>query len=316
MTEPSLSVADKTAFNKLQKKLRRMTGRAIQDFNMIEDGDKIMVCLSGGKDSYAMLHILRSLQKSAPIHFDIVAVNLDQKQPGFPEHILPEYLESIGVPYHIVNRDTYSVVKSKIPEGKTTCGLCSRLRRGTLYAFAEEIGATKIALGHHKDDIVETMFLNMFYGSRLSSMPPKLRSDDGRNLVIRPLAYCREKDIEKFARVMEFPIIPCNLCGSQENLQRQNIKAMLKEWELKHPSRIESIFASMQSIQPSQMADFNLFNFTDLTVDRTGERKPYEYESDQSIFSGNIPELESSTQDPTSNEESAVTVVSFDPKMA
>ena len=235
MSTSDLTGSEKYGFNKLQKKLRRMAGRAIEDFNMIEDGDRVMVCLSGGKDSYTMLHILMSLQKSAPIHFELVAVNLDQKQPGFPEHVLPEYLDGLGIPYHIINRDTYSVVKEKVPEGKTTCGLCSRLRRGTLYAFAEDIGATKIALGHHKDDIVETMFLNMFYGSRMAGMPPKLRSDDGRNVVIRPLAYCREKDITRFADQMEFPIIPCNLCGSQENLQRQNIKAMLTEWEKKHP---------------------------------------------------------------------------------
>ena len=277
-----------------------------------------MVCLSGGKDSYAMLHILLSLQKSAPVHFELVAVNLDQKQPGFPEYVLPQYLESLGVPYHIINRDTYSVVKSKIPEGKTTCGLCSRLRRGTLYAFAEDIGATKIALGHHKDDIVETMFLNMFYGSRLSAMPPKLRSDDGRNVIIRPLAFCRERDLEKFAALMEFPIIPCNLCGSQENLQRQNIKAMLKEWERKHPSRIESIFTAMQNIAPSQMADTELFNFHELTIDRSGERPPYEFDNNQSIFSGNIPELEMTglvaNQD-MGEERERIQVVNFDPRM-
>lgn len=289
----SLTGTEKTEFNKLQKRLRRNAGKAIEDFNMIEDGDKVMVCLSGGADSYTMLHVLQSLQKSAPINFDLVAVNLDQKQPGFPEHVLPEYLDGLNVPYHIINKDTYSVVKSKIPEGKTTCGLCSRLRRGTLYAFAEEIGATKIALGHHKDDIVETMFLNMFYGSRLSSMPPKLLSDDKRNIVIRPLAYCREKDIKKFAGIMEFPIIPCNLCGSQENLQRQNIKTMLFEWEKKNPSRIESIFTAMQNIAPSQMADTNLFNFKDLELDRSGERKEYEHEDNQTIFSGNVPEAES-----------------------
>ncbi|UYM17081.1 tRNA 2-thiocytidine(32) synthetase TtcA [Endozoicomonas euniceicola] len=288
----SLTGTEKTEFNKLQKRLRRHAGKAIEEFNMIEDGDKVMVCLSGGADSYTMLHVLQSLQKSAPIKFDLVAVNLDQKQPGFPEHVLPEYLDGLEVPYHIINRDTYSVVKSKIPEGKTTCGLCSRLRRGTLYAFAEEIGATKIALGHHKDDIVETMFLNMFYGSRLSSMPPKLLSDDKRNIVIRPLAYCREKDIKKFAGIMEFPIIPCNLCGSQENLQRQNIKAMLLEWEKKNPSRIESIFTAMQNISPSQMADTSLFNFKGLELDRSGERKEYEHEDNQTIFSGNIPEAE------------------------
>lgn len=288
MTLPTMTGAEKYSFNKLQKKLRRLTGRAIEDFNMIEEGDRVMVCLSGGKDSYAMLNMLMSLQKSAPIHFELIAVNLDQKQPGFPEHVLPEYLDSIGVPYHIINRDTYSVVKEKVPEGKTTCGLCSRLRRGTLYSFAEDIGATKIALGHHKDDIIETMFLNMFYGSRLSSMPPKLRADDGRNIVIRPLAYCREKDIMRFAEHLEFPIIPCNLCGSQENLQRQNIKAMLAEWERKHPSRIESIFTAMQNIAPSQMADTELFNFHDLTLDRSGERKEYEFADSQTIFSGNI----------------------------
>lgn len=288
MTLPTMTGAEKYSFNKLQKKLRRLTGRAIEDFNMIEEGDRVMVCLSGGKDSYAMLNMLMSLQKSAPIHFELITVNLDQKQPGFPEHVLPEYLDSLGVPYHIINRDTYSVVKEKVPEGKTTCGLCSRLRRGTLYSFAEDIGATKIALGHHKDDIIETMFLNMFYGSRLSSMPPKLRADDGRNIVIRPLAYCREKDIMRFAEHLEFPIIPCNLCGSQENLQRQNIKAMLAEWERKHPSRIESIFTAMQNIVPSQMADTELFNFHDLTLDRSGERKEYEFADSQTIFSGNI----------------------------
>ena len=313
-----LTGSEKTNFNKLQKKLRRYAGQAIEAYNMIEEGDKIMVCLSGGKDSYAMLHILLSLQKSAPVHFELVAVNLDQKQPGFPEYVLPQYLESLGVPYHIINRDTYSVVKSKIPEGKTTCGLCSRLRRGTLYAFAEDIGATKIALGHHKDDIVETMFLNMFYGSRLSAMPPKLRSDDGRNVIIRPLAFCRERDLEKFATLMEFPIIPCNLCGSQENLQRQNIKAMLKEWERKHPSRIESIFTAMQNIAPSQMADTELFNFHELTIDRSGERPPYEFDNNQSIFSGNIPELEMTglvANQEMGEERERIQVVNFDPRM-
>ncbi len=312
MSVSEFTGAEKTNFNKLQKKLRRHTGQAIEAYNMIEEGDKIMVCLSGGKDSYVMLHILMSLQKSAPINFELVAVNLDQKQPGFPDHILPEYLESLGVPFHIINRDTYSVVKSKVPEGKTTCGLCSRLRRGTLYAFAEDIGATKIALGHHKDDIVETLFLNMFYGSRLSSMPPKLRSDDGRNVVIRPLAFCREKEIAKFAEIMEFPIIPCNLCGSQENLQRQNIKAMLSEWERRHPSRIESIFTAMQNIAPSQMGDTHLFNFTDLTIDRSGERAPYEFDDNQSIFSGNIPEREAPAIQESGD---IINVVNFDPNM-
>ncbi|MGI9277459.1 MAG: tRNA 2-thiocytidine(32) synthetase TtcA [Endozoicomonas sp.] len=268
MAPAQLTGSEKYNFNKLQKKLRRYTGRAIEDFNMIEENDRVMVCLSGGKDSYTMLEILRSLQKSAPINFELVAVNLDQKQPGFPEHILPEYLDGIGVPYHIINRDTYSVVKSKIPEGKTTCGLCSRLRRGTLYAFAEEIGATKIALGHHKDDIVETMFLNMFYGSRLSSMPPKLLSDDGRNIVIRPLAYCREKDISHYAEHMQFPIIPCNLCGSQENLQRVQVKKMLAQWEAEYPGRTETIFRSIRNVAPSQLGDNSLFDFSKLRVER------------------------------------------------
>lgn len=289
-TNPALQAEDgqpdrKAAheFNKLQKRLRRQVGTAIADFNMIEDGDKVMVCLSGGKDSYCMLDILLKLRKSAPISFDVVAVNMDQKQPGFPEHILPEFLDSLGVEYYIIERDTYSVVKSKIPEGKTTCGLCSRLRRGTLYSFAEDIGANKIALGHHKDDMVETLFLNMFYGSRMAGMPPKLLSDDKRNVVIRPLAYSREKDLARYAEVQGFPIIPCNLCGSQENLQRQNIKRMLRQWEQEHPSRLESIFTAMQSIAPSQMADTELFNFTDLQVDRSQPRETYEYADNQSV---------------------------------
>ncbi|MEE2730837.1 MAG: tRNA 2-thiocytidine(32) synthetase TtcA [Pseudomonadota bacterium] len=273
----------KTRFNKLQKKLRREVGKAIADYNMIEEGDRIMVCLSGGKDSYTMLDILMSLQKSAPVNFELVAVNMDQKQPGFPEHVLPEYLDQLGIEYYIINRDTYSVVKEKIPEGATTCGLCSRLRRGTLYSFAEDIKATKIALGHHRDDIVETLFLNMFYGSRLSGMPPKLLSDDGRNIVIRPLSYCREKDIIAFANFKEFPIIPCNLCGSQENLQRQNIKLMLKDWDRQQPGRIEHIFNAMQNIKPSQMADTNLFDFQNLQLDRSTERKEYEFAHDQTV---------------------------------
>lgn len=292
----SLSTNDKYEFNKLQKRLRAGVGKAIADFNMIEEGDRVMVCLSGGKDSFTMLQILLSLQKSAPIHFDVVAVNMDQKQPGFPEHILPNYLEALGIEYYIIDRDTYSIVKSKIPEGKTTCGLCSRLRRGTLYAFAEEIGATKIALGHHKDDIVQTLFLNMFHGARLSAMPPKLLSDDKRNVVIRPLAYCREKDIERFADIMEFPIIPCNLCGSQENLQRQVIKQMLQDWEKEHPSRIETIFNSLQSVAPSQLADTKLFDFESLKIDRSGERKEYEFDLDQNISSSREVPLEEAVQ--------------------
>jgi len=255
----------KTRLNKLQKRLRREMGQAIADFNMIEEGDKVMVCLSGGKDSYAMLDILMNLQKSAPVSFELVAVNLDQKQPGFPEHILPAYLESLGVPFHIVERDTYSIVKSVVPEGKTTCGLCSRLRRGTLYGFAEEIGATKIALGHHRDDILETLFLNMFYGGKLKTMPPKLVSDDGKNMVIRPLAYAREKDLEVYAELKEFPIIPCNLCGSQDNLQRQIIKEMLQSWDKAHPGRIETMFRSLQNVVPSHLADTNLFDFKGLS---------------------------------------------------
>lgn len=250
--------------NKLQKRLRREMGRAIQDFNMVEDGDKIMVCLSGGKDSYAMLDILMNLQRSAPVNFELVAVNLDQKQPGFPEEVLPAYLESIGVPFHILERDTYSVVKEVVPEGKTTCALCSRLRRGSLYGFAEEIGANKIALGHHRDDILETMFLNMFYGGKLKSMPPKLVSDDGKNMVIRPLAYSREKDIAEYAELKAFPIIPCNLCGSQENLQRQVIKEMLQGWDRDYPGRIETMFRSLQHVVPSHLADTELFDFKGL----------------------------------------------------
>ena len=250
--------------NKLQKRLRREMGKAIADFNMIEDGDKVMVCLSGGKDSYAMLDILRNLQRSAPVNFEIVAVNLDQKQPGFPEEILPAYLASIDVPFHILERDTYSVVKEVVPEGKTTCALCSRLRRGSLYGFAEEIGANKIALGHHRDDILETLFLNMFYGGKLKSMPPKLVSDDGKNMVIRPLAYAREKDIAAYAELKKFPIIPCNLCGSQENLQRQVIKEMLQDWDKRFPGRIETMFRSMQHVVPSHLADTALFDFEGL----------------------------------------------------
>ena len=252
---------DKTRFNKLQKKLRRETGKAIADFDMIQDGDKIMVCLSGGKDSYTMLEILRNLQHNAPVSFELIAVNLDQKQPDFPEHVLPNYLEEQGVPYYILERDTYSIVKEKVPEGKTMCALCSRLRRGNLYSFAREIGATKVALGHHRDDMVETLFLNMFFNGKMKAMPPKLRSDDDRNVVIRPLAYSREKDIAEFAEWKEFPIIPCNLCGSQENLQRQAVKAMLNDWDRQYPGRVESIFKAMQNVAPSQLADPELFDF-------------------------------------------------------
>ncbi|MFW1238024.1 tRNA 2-thiocytidine(32) synthetase TtcA [Vibrio parahaemolyticus] len=276
-------------FNKLQKRLRRNVGNAITDYNMIEESDVVMACISGGKDSFAMLDILLNLQKAAPIKFEVVAVNLDQKQPGFPEHILPEYFETLNIPYYIVDKDTYSVVKEKVPEGKTTCGLCSRLRRGTLYSFAEKIGATKLALGHHMDDIVETMFLNMFHGSRLKAMPPKLRSDDGRNVVIRPLTYCREKDLIKYAEHKDFPIIPCNLCGSQENLQRQAIKAMLIDWDKKTPGRVEAIFKSIQNVSPSQLADRELFDFVNLPLDRDGSREEYEF-SEAVVSSTNIDE--------------------------
>lgn len=262
----SLSGKEKLEFNKLQKRLRRETGRAIADYNMIEEGDRIMVCLSGGKDSFTMLDILMSLQKSAPVNFELIAVNLDQKQPGFPEHILPEYLKSIGVPFHILERDTYSIVQETVPEGKTTCGICSRLRRSTIYAFADKIGANKVALGHHRDDIIETLFLNMFHGGKLKAMPPKLLSDSKSNILIRPLAYCRETDIEEFARLKEYPIIPCNLCGSQENLQRQNIKAMCREWEKQFPGRVENIFRSIAHVSPSQLADRSLYDFESLEI--------------------------------------------------
>lgn len=244
--------------------MRRETGRAIADFNMIEEGDNVMVCLSGGKDSYTMLDILISLQRSAPVNFDLIAVNLDQKQPGFPEDILPNYLKQLGVPYHILERDTYSIVQEMVPEGKTTCGICSRLRRSTIYAYADQIGASKIAMGHHRDDITETLFLNMFYGGKLKAMPPKLLSDSATNVLIRPLAYCRESDIERFATFKQFPIIPCNLCGTQENLQRQAIKAMLQGWEKEFPGRVDSIFRSIQNVAPSQLADRDLHDFVSL----------------------------------------------------
>ena len=254
----------RTESNKLHKRLRRNVGRAIEEYNMIEAGDLVMVCVSGGKDSYGMLDILLNLQRTAPVRFELVAVNLDQKQPGFPEHVLPGYLSGIGVPFHVLERDTYSIVKSLVPEGKTTCGLCSRLRRGNLYAFAREIGATKIALGHHRDDIVETLFLNMFFGGKLKAMPPKLLSDDGANVVIRPLAYCREDDLAEYATLKGFPIIPCNLCGSQENLQRQAVKQMLADWDRRYPGRSEAIFSAICNVAPSQLADTALFDFAGL----------------------------------------------------
>ena len=249
---------------RLQKNLRRDTGQAISDFNMIEQGDLVMVCLSGGKDSYTLLDILLNLQRHAPIDFRIKAVNLDQKQPGFPEHVLPEYLEREGVDYHIIEQDTYSIVKDKVPESKTYCGLCSRLRRGSLYTYAKSIGVTKIALGHHRDDIIETLFLNMFFGGKLKAMPPKLLSDDGQNVIIRPLAYCKEKEIERYAALREFPIIPCNLCGSQDNLQRVAIKQMLQQWEKQHPGRLETIFRSICNVSLSHLADTSQYPFKEL----------------------------------------------------
>jgi tRNA 2-thiocytidine biosynthesis protein TtcA len=265
----SARISDKTALenNKLHKRLCRLVGQAIGDFNMIEEGDKVMVCLSGGKDSYALLDILLTLRERAPIHFDIVAVNLDQKQPNFPADILPAYLEKLGVDYHIENQDTYSIVKRLIPEGKTTCSLCSRLRRGILYRVADELGCNKIALGHHRDDILETFFLNMFFGGKLKSMPAKLVSDDGKHMVIRPMAYVKEEDSERYAEVKGFPIIPCDLCGSQENLQRKQIKNLMREWEKKHPGRVESIFSALSTVVPSHLMDRDLFGFTDLKTD-------------------------------------------------
>ena len=259
-----MSTADKNHFmlNRSRKNLRRDVGRAIADFDMIQDGDLVMVCLSGGKDSYTLLDILSSLQRHAPINYELHVVNLDQKQPGFPEHILPEYLENLGVTYKILEQDTYSIVTGKVPEGKTFCGLCSRLRRGILYNYAESVGANKIALGHHRDDIVETLFLNMFYGGKLKAMPPKLLSDDKRNIVIRPLAYCKESEISRYAELAGFPIIPCNLCGSQDNLQRQAIKGMLQGWQREHPGRVETIFRAICNVSPSQLADSELFDFS------------------------------------------------------
>jgi tRNA 2-thiocytidine biosynthesis protein TtcA len=263
-----LSKKNQLEANKLQKRLRRNVGNAIADYNMIEAGDKVMVCLSGGKDSYAMLDILMNLQASAPIDFELVAVNLDQKQPGFPTEVLPNYLKGLGVDFHILEKDTYSIVTSKVPEDKTYCGLCSRLRRGTLYGFAQKIGATKVALGHHRDDIVETLFLNMFYQGKLKAMPPKLLADDKQNMVIRPLAYCRESDLQALAELKEFPIIPCNLCGSQDGLQRQAVKEMLNVWERQYPGRIDTIFNAIKNVAPSQLADTGLFDFTSLMLER------------------------------------------------
>jgi tRNA 2-thiocytidine biosynthesis protein TtcA len=260
--------------NKLTKRLRGSVGKAICDFNMIEEGDKVMVCLSGGKDSYAMLDILLSIRESAPIHFDILAFNLDQKQPGFPEHILPNYLKNLNVPFHIEEQDTYSIVKRVVPEGNTTCGLCSRLRRGIIYRVAKETGCTKIALGHHRDDILETLFLNMFYGGKMKAMSPKLVSDNGEHVVIRPLTYCREKDLIAYAELRQFPIIPCNLCGSQPNLQRQAVKTMMQSWDKQFPGRLENMFRALQSVVPSHLVDLELFPFKTLTRHTMPEGTP------------------------------------------
>ena len=270
-TEPTARKLEKLAYerNKLHKRLLRLTGQAIGDFGMIEDGDRVMVCLSGGKDSYGLLDLLLTLRERAPISFDIVAVNLDQKQPGFPEHVLPDYLSQLGVPFHIENQDTYSIVTRVIPEGRTMCSLCSRLRRGILYRVADELGATKIALGHHRDDILETFFLNMFFGGKLKGMPPKLVSDDGRHIVIRPLAYVEEHDLEAYAQWREFPIIPCNLCGSQENLKRREIKQLMREWEKRFPGRVDNIFAAISRVTPSHLMDRSMFDFAGLQT--TGE---------------------------------------------
>ena len=262
----AISRKEKYDVNKLHKRLRRLVGSAITDFNMIEAGDRVMVCLSGGKDSYAMLDMLRSLQSHAPLQFELIAVNLDQKQPGFPSHVLPEYLTKIGVPFRIIEQDTYSVVKRVIAEGKTTCSLCSRLRRGALYRVASEIGATRIALGHHRDDILETLFLNLFYGGKLKAMSPKLMSDDERHIVIRPLIYCKEKDLAAYAEVQDFPIIPCDLCGSQKNLQRQVIKDMMQQWDKKFPGRLETMFTALRNVQPSHLVDNVLHDFQGLKV--------------------------------------------------
>ena len=280
-----LGEKDRHEANKLAKRLRRNVGQAIADFNMIEDGDRVMVCLSGGKDSHALLDILLQLREIAPVRFELVAVNLDQKQPGFPAEVLPEYLKGLGVPFHIEEQDTYSVVKRVIPEGKTTCSLCSRLRRGILYRVASELGATKIALGHHRDDILETLFLNMFHGGKMKAMPPKLVSDDGRHIVIRPLAYCRERDLEAWAALRRFPIIPCNLCGSQEQLKRKETKALLREWDRRFPGRVEKIFAALGNVAPSHLADPTLYDFRNLKA--TGRPDP---EGDRAFDPGEFDE--------------------------
>jgi tRNA 2-thiocytidine biosynthesis protein TtcA len=271
MTDPAAKKAAHE-IHKLDKRLHRLVGQAIADYNMIEDGDKVMVCLSGGKDSYSLLDVLLGLRRRAPVRFEIVAVNLDQKQPGFPAHVLPQYLEQLGVPFRIETQDTYSIVKRLIPEGKTMCSLCSRLRRGILYRVAGELGATKIALGHHRDDMLQTLFMNMFFNSRLKAMPPKLVSDDGRNIVIRPLAYVAETDLERWALHRQFPIIPCTLCGSQDNLQRVQVRQMLRDWDKRFPGRIDNMFTALANVVPSHLLDRSLYPFT--TLQRTGTVNP------------------------------------------
>ena len=274
---------------KLRKSLESRTGKAIADYNMIEDGDTVLVCLSGGKDSYTLLAVLMALQQRAPIKFRLIAMNLDQKQPGFPADVLPRYLDSVGVEYRIVESDTYSIVKDKIPEGKTTCSLCSRLRRGIIYRTAKELGANKIALGHHRDDMVHTLFLNLLFGGKIKAMPPKLVTDDKAHIVIRPLAYCAESDIAKFARGMEFPIIPCNLCGSQENLQRQKIKEMMADWDKRFPGRTESVLTAMQNVVPSHLADNRFFDFQGLTLDTPVDEGDIAFDAPEMTMSGTIP---------------------------
>lgn len=278
-------------FKKLQKKLRKEVSWAIRDFKMIEDGDVVMVCISGGKDSFTLLDILLFLKRIAPIHFEVVAVNLDQKQPGFPEEVLPRYLSEQGIPYYILEKDTYSIVKSIVPEGKTYCSACSRLRRGSLYGFAKQIGATKVALGHHRDDILATFFLNLFHGGSLKAMPPKLLSDDKQNILIRPLVYVAEKDIIRYANYKKFPIIPCNLCGSQENLQRAMINDMLREWDNAHPKRLASMFKALQNVAPSQLADRNLFDFEHLTLDRNDDERLFEGDNIQSGMTDELDKM-------------------------
>jgi tRNA 2-thiocytidine biosynthesis protein TtcA len=274
---------------KLGKFLESRTGKAIGDYNMIEDGDTVLVCVSGGKDSYTLLHVLMALQKRAPIRFRLIAMNLDQKQPGFPADVLPRYFASLGIEYRIVEADTYSIVKDKIPEGKTTCSLCSRLRRGIIYRTAKELGANKIALGHHRDDMVHTLFLNLLFGGKMKAMPPKLVTDDHAHIVIRPLAYCPEKDIARFARGMAFPIIPCNLCGSQENLQRQKIREMMEDWDRRYPGRTESVMTAMQNVVPSHLADNGLFDFTGLTLDTPVAEGDIAFDPPDMPLAGGLP---------------------------